>query len=473
MNTPFRRSRICRRGITSAIAMIFMVTIALMALGFYAMTTTATSVAGNDRRTAKALLAAESGIQFMRHRLAHVTIPPNTSSANLLTELETDLKNDAYILGNIGTAPITRVGNVITIPFICTNADDNSGFVVTLTDIGAVGEIVCAVKGRVGTGESVSQKGVRLDFSRQSIDISVFDYAAASRGRFNMQKGSITGITGVSSDAIVKVMSAQKTNPAISMTGGTIGSAAGGELGVLIDANGDGKADAAATAISAGSVHGTTNVTAIKTNYVKLVAEPEFPVVDTEQFRTYATNPYVSSETTLKNVLIPAGTNPSFTGNVTIQGILYIESPNVVDFRGATHMQGFIVFQKAGDSTQNIISGTGNFTHGSLPSDAQFDPLRAIKGISILAPTTSLRISGSVDSQISGNLILGNIQVAGSADVAIEKGSIITLDSGASSAVFNGKNIKFASTGAANEPPPGIYFTTKFLPADGSYVEMN
>jgi Tfp pilus assembly protein PilX len=470
MNTLFRRNR---RGITSAIAMIFLVLIGLMAMGFYALTTTATTLSRNDRRTAKSLLAAESGIQFMRNRLAHVTIPPNTSAANLLSELEADLKADAYIAGNIGSAAITRAGNVITIPFICTDAEENGGFVVTLTDIGAVGEIVCAVKGRVGSGASVSQKGVRLDFSRKSIDISVFDYAAAARGRFNMQKGSITGITGVSSDAIIKVMSAQTTNPAISMTGGTIGSAAGGELGVVIDGNADGKADAAATAISAGSVHGTTNITSIKTNYVKLVAQPEFPVVDTEQFRAYATSPYVAGETTLKNVFIPAGTNPQFNGAVTIQGILYIESPNVVDFRGATHMEGFIVVQKANDSTQNIINATGNFTHGNLPSDAQFDPLRAIKGISILAPTTSLRISGSVDSQISGNLIVGNFQSAGSADIAIEKGSIITLDSGASSAVLNGKNIKFASTGAANEPPPGVYFTTKFLPADGSYMELN
>ena len=88
MNRTFQN----RRGIASAIAMIFLVAMGLMALGFYALTTTAAQLSKNDRRTAKALLAAESGIQFMRNRLAHVTIPPNTSSANLLSELETDLK---------------------------------------------------------------------------------------------------------------------------------------------------------------------------------------------------------------------------------------------------------------------------------------------------------------------------------------------------------------------------------------------
>src|SRR3954452_15868901 len=94
--------RIRRRGITSAIAMIFLVTMALMALGFYAMTTTATQLSKNDRRTAKSLMAAESGIQFMRNRLAHVNIPAGTASANLLTELYNDLSVDGNIVGNIG-----------------------------------------------------------------------------------------------------------------------------------------------------------------------------------------------------------------------------------------------------------------------------------------------------------------------------------------------------------------------------------
>ena len=354
-----------------------------------------------------------------------------------------------------------------------TDSIESSGFIVTLTDIGAVGEIVCTVRGSTGTGAAVSQKGVRLDFSRKSIDVSVFDNAVATKGKFVMSKGAITGITGISSDSIIKVMSAQKTAGAIFMTGGTIGSAAGGEMGVTVDANLDGKPDGISTAISGGSVHGTTNITMIKNTYTKLVAEPEFPVVDTDQFRAYANQPYDASATTLKNVLIPAGTNPNFTGNVTIQGVLYIESPNIVQFRGNTVMQGFIVFEKKNTSTQNIIDSSGNFTYGNLPDDAEFDPLRAIKGISILAPTTSVQMSGSVDSQIRGNMILGNFRSGGSADISIEKGTIITMDTVVDSAVFNGKNVRFASTGAANEPPPGVYFTSKFLPADGSYMELN
>jgi len=470
MNRSFRN----RRGITSVIAMLFLVLIGTLALGFYTSVTTATALAKNDRRTAKALMAAESGIQFMRNRLAHTTIPPNTQSAQLLNELENDLRNDDVILGNLLGAPMVRQGNVLTIPMIVTDSLENSGFTVTLTDIGAVGEIVCTVKGRSGGGAAVSQKGVRLDFTRQPIETNIYDNAVAAKGKLVMQKGSITGVSGVSSDAIIKIMSAQGTNGAIVMSGGTIGSVAGGELGVTIDVDHNGLADSTATTISGGSVHGTSNITTIKNNYVKLVGAPEFPVVDTTQFAAYASNTYSGQKAgTMKNVRIPAGTNPKFTGNVTIQGIMYIESPNNVQFQGNSEMQGFIVFENANSSAVNVISASGNFTYGNLPAAAEFDSLRAIKGISMLAPTASLQLSGSVDSQIRGNMILGNFRNVGSADVQIEKGSIITMDTSVDSAVFNGKTVKFMSTGATNQPSAGLSYTEKFVPSKGSYLELN
>jgi hypothetical protein len=452
----------------------------LMAMGFYAMTTTATTLAKNDRRTAKSLLAAESGIQFMRNRLAHTTIPPGTTSANLLTELYNDLRVDDVILGNIGSATIARTGNILTIPAITTDSVENGGFTVTLTDMGAVGEIVCTVRGYTGNAGStagIAQKGVRLDFTRQAINTSVFDNAVATKGKFVMIKGAISGVPGVSSDSIIKVMSAQKTPGAVTMSGGSIGSAAGGELGTLIDllplGAPDGKPDANATTISGGSVHGTTNITSIKNNYVKLVAEPEFPTVDTSQFAGYATTTYTAGMATMQNVRIPAGTNPDFTGNVTIQGVLYIESPNNVKFRGNTLMQGFIVFEGKNTSAVNVIDGSGNFTYGDLPLDTKFDPLRAITGISILAPTTTVTMGGSVDSQVRGNMILGNFKTSGSADIYISKGSIITMDTAVDSATFNGKNVKFLSVGSQNQPPAGVNFTTKFIPTEGSYIELN
>jgi Tfp pilus assembly protein PilX len=470
MNRSFRN----RRGITSVIAMLFLVLIGTLALGFYTSVTTATALAKNDRRTAKALMAAESGIQFMRHRLAHVTIPPNTSSANLLTELETDLKNDAYIAGNLNGAAIVRDGNVITIPFIPTDLAENSGFTVTLTDIGGVGEVVCTVKGRSGKEGSTSSKGVRLDFSRHEIPANIFDSAVAAKGKVVVKKGAITGIPGVSSDSIIKIMSAMTSSPAIYMTGGAIGSSAGGELQVTHDSNGDGKPDSGSAQIVGGTVHGTGNLTTIYNNYLKLVGPPEFPVIDTTIFQAYATNSYDSKTSgTFKNVRIPAGTNPTFAGNVTIQGVLYVESPNVINFQGNTTLQGFIVVEQANSSSVNKINVTGNFGYGNLPIGAEFDPMRAITGIAVLAPTTSLSMTGAVDSQIRGNMILGNFRNEGSSDVQLEKGSILTFDTAVDSATFNGKSVKFASTGLSNPPSHGVTFSSRFLPAKGSYLELN
>ena len=478
MNRSFRVPR--RRGVTSVIAMLFLVLIGTLALGFYTSVTTATALSRNDRRTAKALMAAESGIQFMRNRLANVTIPPNTTSAQLLDELAADLLSDEELAGNL--APGTEIkyaNNVITIPFICTDAVENSGFTVTVSDIGAVGEIVCTVKGSNGSGAAVSTKGVRLDFTRHEVESNIFDNAVAARSRFVMKKGSVTGIPGVSSDEIIKIMSAStKTTmgSAISMTGGTIGSALGGELAVVVEDSDpltDNKPNNAIATIL-GTVHGTSNSTTIYDRFYKLTSPPEFPEVNTAMFAAYATNEYAGATGgVLKNVRIPAGTNPKFTGNVTIQGILYIESPNVVDFAGTSNLQGFVVFENAGTSAVNKINATGNLTYGNLPAGAEFDNLRTITGISMLAPTTALKFGGSVDSQVRGNMIVGRFENAGSADIQFEKGSILAMDPEGDGVILNGKTVKFASTGADFPPSEGLTYTSRFLPSKGSYLELN
>src|SRR6185295_18101068 len=118
------------------------------------------------------------------------------------------------------------------------------------------------------------------------------------------------------------IMSEKGTSPALSVSGGTIG----GDLNVI----GSGLAS-----VTGGSVGGSSNVTDILANHTHVVADPNFPVFDTTVFAGYATTTYGGATGgTLKNVRIPKNTNPRFTGNATIQGILYIESPNTVTFRG-------------------------------------------------------------------------------------------------------------------------------------------
>jgi len=286
-----------------------------------------------------------------------------------------------------------------------------------------------------------------------------------------MQRGSITGVPGVSTDEIAQVMSAQLTPDAIVVSGGAIGSVAGGQLNVSIPD------DSALTlddlvSVTGGSVHGTNSESRILANHTQDVAPPEFPYVDTDPFRAYATTPYATGMTVLKNVLIPAGTNPQFTSAVTIQGILFVESPNTLAFRGNTLLQGFIVFADGGSPSVNVIDQRGNFTHEPLPTGAEFDSLRATTGIAVLAPTGAMTLSGNAGSTLKGNVIVGTFNNEGSSDVTIERGSLMTLDETTDSTIFNGRNVRFASTGAPTLPDGVLTYSSYFQPDPKSYQEV-
>ena len=451
-----------RRGITSAIAMIFMVLIGAMAVGFYAMVTTSTAVSHNDQRGAQALIAAESGIQFMRLQLARVKIPPTASSTNdMMFELHKDLKAALETTGNLGAHTVSLVNNVITIPAeagktIETDSGTRSGFRVLIE--AKTGGIVCRCTGYSGVGRYRRDKSVALDFIRQELPSSLLDNAIAAKGTVNIQKGIIGGVSGTSPDTIAKIMSTKTSVPAVSITGGTLG----GNVGVVDDAYAQ---------ITGGSVAGQTNITTIYANHVKEVEPPEFPVVDTTVFAQYATNTYVSGMASpMQNIRIPANTNPKFSGGVVIQGILYIESPNQVEFSGGSSLAGFLVFENKGTSATNTVKFAGNTTITSLPPDAIFNPLRSITGIAIMAPTASITTTGSTDSYLKGNVFVGQFNELGSATIRMDQGSIVAMDGG-TAATFNGQTTRFLSTGKLNPPSIGVRYTAKFVPRDGTYEE--
>src|SRR5215204_1896355 len=64
------------RGMTSVLAMLYLVLFSALALGFYAQTNLGAQVAGNEERVLAAQVAAESGLQFMRYQLSLVIIAP-------------------------------------------------------------------------------------------------------------------------------------------------------------------------------------------------------------------------------------------------------------------------------------------------------------------------------------------------------------------------------------------------------------
>jgi hypothetical protein len=341
------------------------------------------------------------------------------------------------------------------------DASDNTGFAITINNVGgAASSIVCKVIGSTGSGTNMRDKGVQLTFTRQPNNTGLFDNAVASKGGITMSKGSLVGVSGISPDTIANVMSAKSSNPSFVMSGGTIG----GSVGVLDDTY---------ASISGGTVHGTGSVSTMLANgYLAEVDAPEFPTIDTSVFLPYATSTY-GSGSTMSNMVIPPNTNPKFTGNTTINGILYVKSPNKIEFKGNTTLAGFIVFENAGDASQNSITLSGNFSVANLPASSAYDPLRAITGVGIIAPTTSLMMTGSADSTFRGNVIVNTFENGGSADIVFDQGTLVALSPAANAITFNGKSVKWKTTGKNNQPSTGVSYSNNFTPSGGSYLELN
>ena len=109
----FRRRH---RGMTSMLAMLYLVLISALSLGFYASTTISSQLSNNDERVARAYLASETGMDFMRQRLARVRIPTATPPAFVIDELYDNLQTELNGTSNVGGGNISRNGNIIKIP---------------------------------------------------------------------------------------------------------------------------------------------------------------------------------------------------------------------------------------------------------------------------------------------------------------------------------------------------------------------
>src|SRR5688572_7575349 len=72
------RRRCRRRGVTSMLAMMFLVLFGALAIGFYGSVNTSVQIAGNEGDARKALLAAESGMSYVQRLISKVSIRRGT-----------------------------------------------------------------------------------------------------------------------------------------------------------------------------------------------------------------------------------------------------------------------------------------------------------------------------------------------------------------------------------------------------------
>ena len=265
------------------------------------------------------------------------------------------------------------------------------------------------VTGRCGQFSKV----IRTNFDFSETGSSIFNYGVATKGPLNMTgNAGIQVINNPNGESVY--IESLLDNEALDMTGS---SEIQGDVSIA-------NADAYVDMIGNSQIDGESGEAAID-NHVTFGADlVEFPIPDPTIFEQYATNIVDSSTNTggnitFENIRVVSDTDPTFSGNIDINGIIYIESPNHVVFGGNTTIIGIIVAEGDLDapSSQDQLDFGGNLSCGDvsqLPQDSQFDGLRDLTGTFILAPGFDLAFSGNFNT-IGGAIAASGISFSGNA----------------------------------------------------------
>jgi hypothetical protein len=106
-----------------------------------------------------------------------------------------------------------------------------------------------------------------------------------------------------------------------------------------------------------------------------------------------------------------AGTHPIFASDVTLNGIVFIETPNIVTFEGTATITGIMVGDGSvqDDSATNQVNFAGNvnsYPVSSLPDEPQFAGIKQESGTFLMAPGFHVSFGGNfgtLNGAIAGN----------------------------------------------------------------------
>lgn len=421
-----------RRGAALIIAMIFMAVLSSLGFAMLSMSSANVQIADNQRQGNLAITNAQSGLEVLRYWIDDMGV-----SAKDLTAVK-----DALTL-NLTNASVTNMAvtaddptnpTILTISAVSLDSQSSQTFSAVISQLDADTLQVDVT----GTSGQLSRT-VRTNFNFALRGSDVFDYGIAGNGPLHMTgQSEIDGVNlSVESDVYI--------NAGITGNSFEISNKAsvGGNVYIV---------DPYAT-VSIGphsSVGGESGAAAM--DHVILGTDPvTFPTPDTTYFAQFATGDVInsgsslSSYTALNNVTIAANTNPTFAGNMEINGVLFIEQPNQVAFSGQVTIRGIIVGNSAvGDeSPDNSLSFSGQvqcFDVAEL-TGAEFDAIKNETGTFIVAPGFSADFSGQANV-VDGVIAVAGARFTGQAGGTIN-GSIINYStnpvelSGQSSLSFN------------------------------------
>ena len=453
-----------RTGSVYVLALILLALFSSIAVAMFTSTTLNLKKSENAANAVTARLAAESGLSVILQALRGVSLPSDTDANSLIANLAVKLAEDLDGTGNLGGQTVAAAGGVLSVPSVTL---DHGSFTCTFNmETDSQGRQRCRVKvtgARDGARRDVSML-LNLGIKRASI----FNFGVASRGKISVTGSAV--IDGMTTPAEASVLSASSEPVAIEAGGhGVIG----GDL-FITGANVD-------TVVLRGgglSVGGESDPQEILEHHVHLgVEEPEFPEVDVAPFLAFAVN-VIDADTDLggsgsfDNVVIRRNTNPQFTGDTVVNGVMYIESPNIVIFAAGTTINGILVTDNpsAPNLTENRIEFRGHVMApgvDALPDSPEFAQIKTLTGTVILAPGYDLTFRGTTNS-INGTIAADQMAFRGDSDISGSlTGSVVGLKdlpislSGNASIRINGENSKIIPVGFKHPmgltPDPDTY----------------
>jgi hypothetical protein len=411
-----------RRGVAMIIAMVFIVIFSAISIGFLSLSSANTQLADNHRTANSALNSAFSGLELMQYWCSRpdVKIPGLTPTSQRYAEFISDLQG---VLDDAGV-PYQYDAGVLTI-----GSSDNPVMLDPATGCGFYAQAVSGgVNGIdiqiIGQAKQLMRK-INIQFTYGTRPHSVFDFGVATKEPLYLKGGTLTNAkVKTDSDVYIAYFGIEKALQLATNKSEIAGVA-------KIE---DPTANITALDIK-GKIGGFSGQEALDNTIDIGVAPTEFPYPDAAHFKQYATGgDYVGGSTLINNV-IPAGTGTEskpykFTGNTTINGVLYIEAPNVIEFGGNVTVNGMIVAE--GDWTDNSgtnhLSFTGSLDSFALPADTQYDVMRQEKNTFLMAPGFALSFQGSF-STLNGAIAGNGIEFSGNAGGTVD-GSIIDYSCG-------------------------------------------
>ena len=404
-----------RKGAILIVAMIFVLIFAALAVSMAGMSGTNVQIASNQHKVDCALGSASSGLEVQRHWLSLVKMPSTTPESKYLSTVITTMQSELSANG-ISNIILKHTGDILPVTLDSTAGQIFSGQL----DIDPAYPNILQV---IPTGgDAHITRTIKAEFNIEPYEHPIFNYGLATKGPLSYTGNPTTSVASEAWEADIYIESSNSST-ALSVAGNTkfMGDITVGNPGAAVTFGGDVIID------------GDQGQAAID-NHVSIGVEPvDFPEPDTARFIQYANGITIDSSTdlgapgmnTLVNAKIAAGTNPVFPKGVIIQGILLIDSPNVVTFASNVALQGIIVGlgDWQADPATDRIDVLGNFASGPYPAGMEFDDIRKEDGSSIVAPGFAMSFQGNF-STLEGVVAVSGVSFSGNVAAQI-KGTII------------------------------------------------